>query len=757
MKRVRDIRDLRSEIIAVLSAHSSPLLISDVAKRLRISNTAEDAEYFRTLIATMADEGVLETLPRKRIQLNSKPIAHNGYSGVVQFINESAVVTTNNPDVPHIIVRRQHMLTALSGDTVLVQPHAVASGKKVRGEITEILERSSALISGTIEYDGSFFYVIPDESKYHVDFLVNEKNLNNAKTGDKVLAKLLRWDKANLAPEVVITEVVGKSGKAIVEFAAIRKEFKLPSEFSPDAVSEAEAALPPPSKVPKGRVDCTKELIVTIDPDDARDFDDALSLTTLKNGNVELGVHIADVTHYVQEGSALDREAVLRGNSTYLVDGVVPMLPERLSNNLCSLVPGENRFAFSVFMEFSSRGTLKNYRIEETVIHSKRRYSYEEVQKIIEGADGDNKELILSLRSLANTLYDKRMKGGGIDFETQEVKFILNEEKMPIGAKVKTRTDATSLVEECMLAANKTVAEHLNTLKKKWKTKELPPLVYRVHDEPETDRIGDAIAVIRSLGFSVPNGKLGPREVNAILAQTLARPEKPVVNTLLLRSMAKAIYSEVNIGHYGLGFADYAHFTSPIRRYPDLFVHRVLKEYAKGKPSETRWKKLLDVAAGISNHCTQTERTSVESERASVKLAQVLLAQEHVGESFEGFVTGLTGFGIFVTIKEHMIEGLLHIRDISDDYYYFDEKRFRLVGRRKHRVFQYGTQVSVTIVKASLEKRTIDLRLVLPPSDSESQGSAGSAEEANKPAHIPKPPDKKKNNTLKYKGQKKRR
>lgn len=712
MKRVRHVRNLREDILDTLRKSPTPVQLLDLSKRLNIRSDSDEYDYLRQVLTSMADEGIIQRHSRRRYGLRDRET--EGFTGILTIHHDSATVQTDDREIPVIHVRRQHMHTALDGDTVLVKPHAVRDGKRVRGEVVAVIERTPGPISGTLEYDGSFYYLIPDEAKYYVDFLVAEKGLNGAKPGDKVIGAFVRWEHPNASPEARVVEVLGQSGKAVVEFAAILKEFRLPLQFPADVEAEAAAAVAPPSRPPKHRVNLTKDLIITIDPEDARDFDDALSLTVLENGNLELGVHIADVTHYVTEGSALDREAQKRGNSTYLVDCVVPMLPERLSNDLCSLVPNVNRFAFSVHMEFTPRGVRKAYRIEETIIKSKRRYSYDEVQTIIDSKSGDNVELILQLHKLSRTLFQLRMKNGGIDFATQEVKFILDENKMPVKATVKTRTDATSLVEECMLAANRTVAEHLHTLKKSWRTKTLPPYIYRIHDEPEPEKLGEALAVIRALGYTVPPGKLTPLAVNAILAQAEGKPEQPVINTLLLRSMSKAVYAEHNIGHYGLGFKDYAHFTSPIRRYPDLYVHRVLKEYAKGKPDSTRWDKLLRAASAAADHCSQTERGSVEAERASTKLAQTILAREHLGEQFTGTVTGVTSFGVFVSLDDLMIEGLLHIRDLNDDYYFFDDKRMRLVGRRHRKVYQFGSRVDVRIAKADVEKRVIDLHLILP-------------------------------------------
>lgn len=709
MKRLTDYRDLRAEIIEILSATTTPLPLLDLSKRLRVRSGSEEYEHMRDLLSTMTEEGTILAHSRRRFSMTT--LQSDGIRGVLSIYHDNATVRTQDAELPIIHVRRQHMHTALDGDTVLVKPHAIPKDRKVRGEVVAVVERAEHVIAGTLDYDGAFYYLLPDEAKYHVDFLVSEKNVNGAKPGDKILASFVKWEHANAAPEATVTEIVGRSGKAVVEFAAVRKEFRLP-EYFPDVVEhEASIAEEPTNIAPEGRRDCTKDLIITIDPVNARDFDDALSLVRHDDGSVELGVHIADVSHYVREGTALDAEAQKRGNSTYLVDGVVPMLPEHLSNNVCSLVPNKPRFAFSVFMMFSPNGTRISYRIEETLIESKRRFTYEEAQTIIDTGEGDHVDLIHALHQLSRMLYTNRMKTGGIDFETQETSFILDDAMMPVSAVVKTRTDATSLVEECMLAANRCVAEHLHVLKKAWRTKELPPYIYRVHDKPDREKLSTALGVVRALGVSVPSGTITPAHINAILQQAADRVEKPVINTLLLRSMSKAIYGDFNIGHYGLGFTDYAHFTSPIRRYPDLFVHRALKEYAIGTPSNDRWKRLQRVAGALGDQCSATERTSVEAERASNKCAQTILAREHIGIDYVGYITGVAQFGVFVTVENLSIEGLLHIRDLSDDYYIFDERRMRLVGRSTRRVFRFGARVRVRIVRADIKKRMIDLEL----------------------------------------------
>lgn len=708
MKRLFELQNLRNEVLEALATAASPLQLLELSKKLRIRAGSDEYEYLRDVLDAMAEEGLVSRMSRRRFAL---PHASDlDITGKMIYHHEKAVIETGNDAMPLISVRRHDMNTALHGDTVRVKLHATPSGKKPRGEVLEIVERADHVITGTLDHDGTFFFLIPDDAKYHVDFLIAEKFLKGARSGDKISARLQQWHSPTASPEAAVNEVLGKSGKATVEFSAILKEFHLPHEF-PDHVEQEARAYEEPLDCADGRYDVRNLTIITIDPEDARDFDDALSLTTLDNGNVELGVHIADVSHYVTSGSGLDSEALQRGNSTYLVDRVVPMLPEHLSNNVCSLVPNKPRNAYSVFMEFSSDGIRKSYRIQETLIQSCRRFTYDEVQQIISGGQGDHTELIIRLHGLAKTLFNNRMKHGGIDFETQETRFVLDENLTPTHAVVKTRTQSTSLVEECMLAANRTVAEHLHAIREEWQEKNVPPFVYRVHDRPDSEKLETAVRVIRALGIDVPSGPLRPSQLNAILQQAQHRPDKPVVNSLLLRAMSKAIYSHHNIGHFGLGFADYSHFTSPIRRYPDLVIHRLLKEYAKGTPGTRRTAQLRDTVRYASDQCSQTERQSVEAERASTKLAQTMLAREHVGSDHIGYVTGVTQFGIFVTLNDLMIEGLLHMRDIDDDYYIFDEQRMRVIGRNYRRVFRYGTQLRVRIVKANIDRREIDLKL----------------------------------------------
>lgn len=698
-------------LVELLKNTSSPLKINEISKTLGIRSDSAQHEDLRLTLEILIQKGVVRKTTRRRYLLAALH-DNTSFTGVVVFDYEtSGSVETDSKEFPRIHIRRQDMATALHGDTVEVKLLALRPNKKPRGEVIRIIERNQAPVAGAVEYDGNFFFFVPDEDHYFFDFLIPLKKLNHAKPGDKVLAKFLRWDNPHQSPEAEILEVLGRAGDVRVEYDAIVKEFRLPTSFALSVEQEASDAARHSYDL-SNRIDIREELVITIDPDDAKDFDDALSLRVLENGNRELGVHIADVSSYVQEGGALDREAAHRANSVYLVDRVIPMLPEVLSNNVCSLVPGQDRLTYSVFMEFSPRGVMKSSRIAETLIHSKRRFTYNEVQTIIESGKGDNAELIQELYTLAEQLRKRRYKEGGIDFDTSEVKFQLDENKNPIKALRKKRTDATGLVEECMLAANRAVTEHIVKQSRTWRMKNPLPFLYRIHDDPDTEKLRTAFNFIRALGIEVPTGKFSSKDINDLLLRLREVKEASIINQILLRAMAKAQYSAYNTGHYGLGFSNYTHFTSPIRRYPDVVVHRLLKEYARTKPDMHRIAQLTDYIDGVSDHCSLQERFAIDAERASQKLAQALMARQHIGADYEGTVTGITNYGVFVLVDELYAEGLVRIREMDGDYYYYDEKNYRLVGRKTKQVFGFGTRLRVQILNVNVDKREIDLRLV---------------------------------------------
>ncbi len=698
---------ITENIIKFLRENQTPQKLLDLSKHLNIKSQSEEYQELKNLLNEMVQNNLIIKLSGRKFTLKNEN-SSGLLQGKITIRYGKGIVETDDPDFPKVTVKRNNLNTALDGDEVMVQLLALKRNRKARGEVVRITERPERKIAGKVEYDGNFYFLVPEDSRYYVDFLIPEKSLNGAKPGNKVTASFLKWVDSKKNPEAIVEEILGEEGDIKAEFSAIVEEFNIKDNFPPEVIKEAEKYSIPEDRPYEGRLDLRDKLIITIDPFDARDFDDALSLDILDNGNYHLGVHIADVSHYVEENSELDTEARIRGNSTYLVDRVIPMLPEQLSNNVCSLNPNEPRFAFSVFMEINPKGDIINHSINEVIIKSKRRYTYEEVQEIIETEKGDNSELILSLYKLSRLLRSRRFEKGGIEFDTTEVKYILDDKGMPTDAMLKKTTPATALVEEAMLAANQSVARQADKYKFYIKT----PFMYRIHEKPDKEKIREALRFISNFGQRIKSSNVSSKQMNDLMSRFEDKPEKSIVHQVLIRSMQKAVYSHDNIGHYGLGFTHYSHFTSPIRRYPDLAVHRLLKEYEKNNVQKDRLKYLNQFTKSVSNHCSNTERNSMEAERASSKLTHALMATNNIGEVLEGIVSGVTSFGLFVTLDKLHGEGLLHIKDLVDDYYIFDEKNYRLIGKRKKKIFSLGTKLKVKIIKANIEKRAVDLALV---------------------------------------------
>lgn len=706
------------ERILILLQQRSPATVQllDISKTLGIRSETPEYAEMKKILHELTTTGIIYKSARRKYGMVKHEETPTTFTGLLNVRNFKGTVKTGSPSLPLIYIDRPYLQCAMHGDLVTVAMQSLDRQGRPHGEVTEVVQRNPNPIACKLEYDGHFYFAIPDDEHIHVDFLIHPSNLLGATDGDKVSVKVERWNDPFKSPEGKILEVIGKAGRTVVEHDSIAREYGLHKLFPAEVDEEAnKAKVVVSAKELARRTDFRNHAVLTIDPVDAKDFDDALSIEKTDKGTWIVGVHIADVGHYVREDTALDQEAFRRGTSTYLVDGVVPMLPEHLSNDICSLVPGKTRFTFSVVMEFSDRGALKSYQVVKSIIKSKRRFSYEEVQEILEGKKTDPFEEDLNrLNALAKTLRKKRFLTGGIDFDTREVKFILDENKHPVSSYVKRRSDATMLVEEFMLAANRTVATHIELLKKKWRLKNEIPFLYRVHDEPDYDKLREALKLVQTVGGTVPQGKLTSKDINDVLEKTKGSRLEQAISQLVLRSQSKAVYSDLNTGHYGLGFTHYSHFTSPIRRYPDLVIHRLLEEYAEDKPEAGRWKKLDNFVAEAAVHCSDRERVATEAERASIKLTQVTLCRNRVGEEFEGSVSGITGFGIFILMDDLNAEGLLKLRDLDDDYYYLDEKTFSLVGRRKRRVFQFGTRVKVRIARVNVEKREIDLVLAKP-------------------------------------------
>ena len=706
------------KLLQVFSEIDRPLKLNELSKIFAYKSDTPEYELMKESIRELELQGVIEKLKGRKFRLIEFEDASSA-EGFLNIKNERAFIETGEKPPRIIAIKRRHIGTALFGDYVKVRLITSKKNKKPRGEVVKVIKRVEREITGTIDKDGIFHFLIPDDDRFFNDFLVHQSKLNGAAHGDKVTCRFLSWTDKTKSPRAEVIKINTKSGQAgpgsiADEYDAVFEEFFIPKQFPPE-VLKAAADMPKTVRPAayEGRMDLRKHEIITIDPDDAKDFDDALSLEILDNGNYYLGVHIADVSHYVEESGVIDEDAGWRGTSIYLVDRVVPMLPESLSNEMCSLKPNRIRLAYTVFMEITPKGDIANYHIQESVIKSKKRFTYKEVQEIIESGKGKLKDLVLPLHKLALLLRAKRFKTGGIDFVSDEYKFILDKDKMPVEVEQKISNSATQLVEECMLIANKVVANHLyDKSKEDPKIRKHLPFLFRVHDEPNPEKLSTVVEFLRIFGAKAKLENSASKSINNFIAYFDKRPEKAMVHQMLLRTMSKAEYSEKNIGHYGLGFKNYTHFTSPIRRYPDLIVHRLTKEYSKTKVDIKRIKKLEYALGEIAAHSTARERVAIEAERASVKLAQSIYAKKFLGDKMQGTISGVTSFGIFVLLNDICVEGLVHMKDMKDDYYVFDERKYRLVGRRKKKIFTIGQTVNVQLVDVNIKRRRVDLVLV---------------------------------------------
>lgn len=578
-------------------------------------------------------------------------------------------------------------------------------------KIEKVVDHKRLFISGKFENHGSYGIVFPDSRETKREILISPEAFGNARNGDKVYLEIinpedLKDENSDLRGEV--TEVLGKSGDRLTEEKSIIRKFNLVKEFPREVENEAEKAAVQVN--PEERVDLRDKTIFTIDPVDAKDFDDAVSIEILEDGTYMLGVHIADVSHYVKEGSELDKEALKRATSVYLVKNVVPMIPEKLSNEICSLKPGEDRLTFSVFINLSKRCSVKSYEIKKSVIRSKRRFTYEEAQEIIETKKGDYTEELLLMYKLSKSITLKRLKEESLDFDSNEVKFVFDLNGNVEDIVVKQRLDSMRLIEEFMLLANKCATVFVNDLSKKLKIK--LPFIYRVHDIPNKDKMKELAEFVKQFGYTINIEE--KNSLRKLLTAIEGKPEEFIINNLLIRSMAKAIYTEKNIGHYGLGFRDYSHFTSPIRRYPDLLVHRILYDYIYNEKNilkrSEHYKNLIPSAGKQSSIM---EQNAEQAERESIKLFQGEYINKHIGEEYEGIISGMMQYGMFVEIMDILVEGMIRFRDIEDDYYDYDEKNHIARGRRRGKTFRAGQKVKIKVVRVNKETKKIDFNIVL--------------------------------------------
>ena len=608
-----------------------------------------------------------------------------------------------------VLVRPNDFATALHGDTVRVKivRENARTGKK-EGKIAEVITRKQTEFVGHIQLSAHHAFFVPDTDKPMPDLYIPMNELNGAKHKDRVIVQLVKWEKEDKKPVGKVVSVLLAENENDAAMKELLAEAGFPLSFPAEVLDEA-ALIPEiidEAEIAKRR-DCREILTFTIDPVDAKDFDDAISFRKLGDDKYEIGVHIADVSHYVLPGTELDQEAYKRATSVYLPDRVNPMLPEKISNELCSLRPHEDKLTFSAIFQMNGKGEVKQYWLGRTVIHSNHRYTYEDVQEIVTTKKGENEEVILLLNDIAQKLRKKRFAKGAINFSSQEVRFQLDEKGVPIGIVVKESLESHQLIEEFMLLANKTVAENVAKLSINKKT---IPFPYRVHDRPDKDKLAPFILYAKKYGhvFDITSSQAIAKSFNTMLADAHGKPEQHVLEQLGIRTMAKAIYTTENIGHYGLAFEHYCHFTSPIRRYPDVLVHRVLETVLDGKPMTD--KKMEEK----SKHCSERERAAMDCERSGNKYKQVEFLKSHVGEVFEGVVSGVTSFGFFVETVDHKCEGLVSIISLSDfDDFRLVESEYSLVGRRSGRTFKMGDKLSIRVVAANLEKRQLDYEWVL--------------------------------------------
>ena len=727
-KKGNVVKDITKNIFRILNEDSSKSYnYKQVAAKLKISDTDGKNQIIQKLAELTATKKVLE-VERGKFKIN----ADRKYSiGTLDITSNGNGYFISDDYEDDIFIPNNNLGKGLHQDIVKAYVYKIRSGKKMEADVVEILERAKTEFVGVLQKNKNFGFVVPDNNKMYADIFISENKMNGAEHGDKVQAKIIDWPKNSKNPFGKITTVLGKPGDHNTEMHSILLEYDLPYEFELEVEKEAEnLSIEITKEEISKRRDMRKDLTFTIDPKDAKDFDDALSFTKLENGNYEVGIHIADVSHYLEPKTILDDEAYKRATSVYLVDRVVPMLPEMLSNGVCSLRPHEEKLTFSAVFEINNKAEIIKEWFGRTVIYSDQRFAYEEAQSIIENcvisdtiqpykipeaisitdkAYEVTKEVVeatLKLDELAKILRKKRMKQGAISFDRVEVKFNLDEKANPVGVFFKESKDANKLIEEFMLLANRKVAEYIGFSKGKATNR---TFIYRVHDEPNDEKLASLENMVRKFGYKINTDtkETTSDSLNQLLSDVHGKAESNMIETLTIRTMSKAVYTTQNIGHYGLAFDYYSHFTSPIRRYPDVMTHRLLQHYLDGgdAPKADKFEEKC-------KHSSNREELASKAERSSIKYMQVKYMQDHKDEVFDGVITGTTEWGIYVEISSNKCEGMVRIRDIKSDFYIFDDKQHAIIGQSSKNMYQLGDEVKIQVKKADLERKHLDFNLV---------------------------------------------